>query len=68
MVNGAIYLIASNDFFVNRPTWSVMIQQVQRVASTYHRTYCSARPLTTLAHTKSNTCTTFILFYSCLTD
>ena len=44
MVNGAIYVIASDDFFVNRPSCYVIHQQelqwaeyvVPRVARTYH--------------------------------
>jgi len=41
---------------------------VPRVASTCHRSYYSTRLLATLAHTESNTPTTFVLFYSCLAD
>jgi len=47
----------------NKPT---TIPMSTRVASTYHRSYYSARLLCTLVHTDSNTCKTFILFESCL--
>jgi len=50
VVNGAIYLIGSYDFFVNRPSCYVNQQQLQeqcpRVATTYHRSvlFCIGAP------------------------
>jgi len=76
VVNGAVYIISSWNYFVNRALSYVTNQRqlqwaayvVPRVTSTYRRSYFSVGLLTTMVHTESNMHTTIILFYSCLAD
>jgi len=65
VANGAIYLIASYNFFVNRPScYAINQQQLQWAEYVVPRVASTARLLTSLAHTESNMRTTFVLFVS----